>query len=107
MTGSDLNIKLARFLFQYRITPHSTTGVSPSELLLKRHLRSHLDLLSPSVEAKVQSCQERQKSTYDHHSKERRWKLGDLVCEKLCWCGYNRHYRSSFLQGYSDQQLSC
>ena len=53
MTGSDLNIKLTRLLFQYRITPHSTTGVSPAEVLLKRRLRSHLDLLSPSVEAKV------------------------------------------------------
>ena len=29
---------LAHFLLQYRITPHSTAGVSPSEMLFGRHL---------------------------------------------------------------------
>ena len=30
----DINTRLARFLFQYRVTPHSVTGVAPSELLM-------------------------------------------------------------------------
>eukprot|EP00731_Ephydatia_muelleri_P023522 Em0015g1105a len=33
MTTGTLRDKLARFLFQYRITPQTTTGVSPAELL--------------------------------------------------------------------------
>eukprot|EP00731_Ephydatia_muelleri_P024869 Em0016g1140a len=33
MTTVTLRDKLARFLFQYRITPQTTTGVSPAELL--------------------------------------------------------------------------
>ena len=40
-TPSD---RIARFLFQYRITPHTTTGLSPAEMLLGRNLRSRLDL---------------------------------------------------------------
>ena len=28
--------KLSRFLLKYRITPHTTTGVSPAELLMGR-----------------------------------------------------------------------
>ena len=37
-----LNCQLARLLFQYRITLHSTTGASPAELLFNRQIRSHL-----------------------------------------------------------------
>ena len=33
--GSSVREKLSRFLFDYRITPHSTTGVALSELLMK------------------------------------------------------------------------
>ena len=40
---TDVATSLVRFLFQYRITPHSTTGISPAELLLGRRPRSHLD----------------------------------------------------------------
>ena len=38
----DMETKVARFLFHYRNTPHTTTGVSPAELLLKRLPRQHL-----------------------------------------------------------------
>ena len=41
-TASD---RISRFLFQYQLTPHSTTGVSPAELLMGRSLHSKLDLL--------------------------------------------------------------
>ena len=44
-TTGDLDTRLARFLFQYRLTPHTTTGLSPAEMLLGRRPRSHLDLL--------------------------------------------------------------
>ena len=45
--NGDLETRLAQFLFKYRTTPHSTTGVSPAELLMGRKLRSHLDLVQP------------------------------------------------------------
>ena len=33
-TVDDMETRVSRFLFRYRTTPHSTTGVSPAELLL-------------------------------------------------------------------------
>ena len=45
--GGSLETRLSRFLFKYRITPHTTTGRSPAELLLGRQPRSRLDLLHP------------------------------------------------------------
>ena len=53
MKEGSLAQTLARFLFSYRITPQSTTGVSPSELLMNRKLRSVLDLLKPNVTDRV------------------------------------------------------
>lgn len=35
-SGDSLKNRLAKFLFCYCLTPHSTTGVSPAELLLGR-----------------------------------------------------------------------
>ena len=48
LTGT-IHDKIARVLFQYRMTPHSTTGVTPAELLLGRNLCSLLDLLKPNI----------------------------------------------------------
>ncbi|XP_065185812.1 uncharacterized protein K02A2.6-like [Sycon ciliatum] len=54
MSGPDLETRLARFLFQYRMTPQSTTGRSPFELLWKEHRpRSRLDLVFPDSGKKV------------------------------------------------------
>ena len=36
LSSGDLETRLFRFLFQYRITPHTTTGQSPAQLLLGR-----------------------------------------------------------------------
>ena len=42
-TGKSIQDRLSRFLFQYRTTPHSTTGVPPAELLMGRRLRTRFD----------------------------------------------------------------
>ena len=44
--GSSVQERLSKFLFDYQITPHSTTGVTSSELLTKRQLKSRLDFNS-------------------------------------------------------------
>lgn len=69
---------MAEFLFQYRITPH-TTGVSSAELFLGRNLRSHLSFLLPGVEKKVKVSKRRQKKSHDRGSKEREFRVGDRV----------------------------
>lgn len=45
--SGTLSSRLSRFLLRYRITPHTTVGASPSELMWGRKLRSTLDLLLP------------------------------------------------------------
>ena len=71
--------KLSCFLSQYRLTPHTTTGRSPAELLLGRQPRSRLDLLHPDVSGRVQESQARQQRAHDSHSRARAFKVGDRV----------------------------
>ena len=82
----SVDTKLARFLLSYWITPQSTTGESPAQLLWGRSLRSHLDLPRPDVATRVHSAQSRQKKQHDQHSRTRGVKLGDAVSvRKYSW----------------------
>ena len=51
---SSMETKISQFLMKYRITPPTTTGLCPAELLMKRQVRSHLDLARPYLKARVQ-----------------------------------------------------
>ena len=51
-TSDTLTDRLSRVLLIYRITPQSTTGIAPAELLFGRNLRSKLDLFKPSADKK-------------------------------------------------------
>lgn len=53
------NLELCNFLFNYRITAHATADISPSEFMMKRQLKYHLDLLH-SVNYTVRKNQEKQ-----------------------------------------------
>ena len=77
--GSTVQEKLSRLLFNYRITPHSTTAVAPCELLMKRRLRSRLDLIHPDITKKVESKQEKQKSAHDTKQPLRKFTVNDHV----------------------------
>ena len=59
--NGSLEERIARVLFTCRIAPHSTTGVSQSELLLGRRLRSRLDLIYAHQTGRVEQSQLRQK----------------------------------------------
>ena len=75
-----IETRLSRFLFHYRITPHSTTGLSPAELLFGRRPRSRLDLVHPDLSNKVESSQARQKQGHDTPNMvSRTFSLGDRV----------------------------
>ena len=74
----SLDMKLSRFLFKYRITPQTTTGFSPAELLFNRRLRSALTLLKPDRRAHVELRQ-----TGGQFSKKlRSFRVGDDVLAK-------------------------
>ncbi len=69
--AGSIETKVARFLLQYRLMPHTTTGIPPAELLLGRCPRSHLDLLYPDTAQRVRNCQNRQKGGHDSRAQTR------------------------------------
>ena len=71
--------RIAQVLFTYRVTPQSTTGISPGELLLGRRPRSRLDLLKPHTAERVESSQLKQKEQHDLRSRERKLDVGENV----------------------------
>ena len=50
----NIRTRLAQVLFAYRLTPQTTTGVSPGELLFRHRPRSRLDLLKPRTAERVE-----------------------------------------------------
>ena len=74
--GETLEICLAKVLFHHRLTPNTTTGRSPAELLMNRQLKSRLDLIRPDVRSKVE---EQKFYHHDRQVKERNFGLGESV----------------------------
>ena len=79
LTEGTLEAKLSHFLFHYRLTPQTTTGQSPSELLLGRRIKSRLDLLQPTAKPKVTQSLIRQKANHDRSAKFRVFNVGEEV----------------------------
>ena len=71
-----LEARIAKILFQYRITLHSTMGIAPAELLLRARPRSRMDALFPNTAVRVQ---EQQKSTHDITAQNRSFSVGQSV----------------------------
>ena len=78
-SGIIFHQQLMNFLLSYRITPQSTTGVSPASLFLNRHLQTRLDLLHPSITDKVELEQARQKGYHDVHTRTHKFSIGQRV----------------------------
>ena len=74
--ADPLSTRVSRFLFKYRLTPHSTT---PAELLLGRRPRSHFDFMIPKLSSKVRNKQILQKAQHDKKSKLRVFAMGTKV----------------------------
>jgi len=56
MKKGDTETQLRRILFKDHITPSSSTGSAPSELLFGRRLRSALTLLRPELPPRTRAC---------------------------------------------------
>jgi len=76
---ASLDTKLSRWLFDYRTTPHSTTGIAPVELLMGRRLQTRLSLLFPNLTGKVKKQQEAQHRGHDNSRRERQFQVEDKV----------------------------
>ena len=77
--GKTLEHTLSTFLMQYRSTPHATTGVTQSSLMLGCALHTRLDLIKPDVDKHVRRCQDVQKACHDQHSRKRQFSIGQKV----------------------------
>ena len=77
--AGTIKARLAKVLFAYRITPQTTTGISPSEMLLGKRPRSRLDLLKPHTTERVESKQLQQKAKHDARAKPRKFHTGEPV----------------------------
>ena len=78
----SLEDRLAKLLFSYRTTPHSTTGVTPGEMMFGHKLRTRFDLLCPTVSDRVEEKQQKQKEYFDESTKDRIFKVGQEVYVK-------------------------
>lgn len=77
--GKCVRERVCKFLTKYRTCPHSTTGVSPAELMFGRKLKTHLDLLHPSLTNQVYKQQSAQRHNHNLHSREREIGVNDHV----------------------------
>ncbi len=87
--------KVARVLFSYRITPQSTSGISPAEMLLGRKLHSTLDRLHPDLQQKVRDKQSKQKQHHDNKWQARSFQVGDAVLTR------NFSYGPKWIPGFT------
>ena len=78
-TGDSIQERLSKFLFTYRITPHTMTGVSPAELLMSRRPRFRFDRLKH-----VQHQQSKQAMHHNNSKPLRKFAVVHLV--------YTRHF---------------
>ena len=62
-TSESLEQRVSKFLLLYRLTPHSTTGIPPVQLLLGRLPRSKFDLVKPDLSDRDQQKQDVQRSS--------------------------------------------
>ena len=79
VTEGTLSDRISHVLFYNHITPHSTTGLSPAELLQIRRLRCRLDLLKPDLQAEIEKRQYQQQHYSDRGSKYREFQSGESV----------------------------
>ena len=98
VTRGSMKSRLAKVLFHYRLTPQTTTGISPSELLQGRRPRSRLDLLKPHTAERVEKKQSQQKEQHDSRSKERKLEVGTNVFVR------NYHQGDRWLPGVIEQK---
>ena len=72
-----------RIPFGYRATPHATTNVSPSEVFLKRKLKTRFDLILPNTRGFVLSKQADQKQQHNQHTQPCFLSPGSLVMVRV------------------------
>lgn len=69
--GKDWRKSLQNFLFQYRVTPHTVTAVSPTELLMGRKLQDKLPQVEILEDRPPEPCWQQKLRERDARAKQR------------------------------------
>jgi len=72
----NINKRLDQYLFDYRISTHTTAKESPSKLLLGRNLRTRFDLLKLNIRTNVHKNQEKQ---INSRSSSKKFEIDEIV----------------------------
>ena len=96
----NVSTAITQFLFDYRSTPHCTTGKSPAFLLYKREIKSRFDLLRPNLRSKVSDKQGAQVSSSSHARKVELSTGGEVMIDNYGTVGGKR------IEGEITKQLS-
>ena len=92
-------MRLSRFLFSYRNTPHGTIGVSPAKLMFWPIPQSPMDLLKPESQRKIDHPQQQQQN--DPAKKLRTFNIQDAVFVKNLPPGSRPTWLSGIIQSRS------
>ena len=76
---STIQFRLSRFLLTYRITPQTSTGLAPSELLMGRRLCTRHDQLHPDTTQRVLQRVLQKQETTPISKKVKKFSVGDLA----------------------------
>ena len=57
ITQGNIRTQIVKVLKAYRLTPHSTTRMSPTKMLLGHRPKSRLDLLKPLTADRIKANQ--------------------------------------------------
>lgn len=89
---------LCRFLFDYRNTPHVTTGVSPAKLMFGRSLRTRFDVILSDKNTKLQSnvAKQQQKQKRNYKGKK---SIHFLLGEKVLVRDYRQINKVNWIKG--------
>ena len=77
---SNLDSTLSRFMLSYRTTPHSTTGVSLTELLFNRKLNTCLNFVKRKLSSIINQQEQEFKDFNNRSKKLKMFYPGDYVC---------------------------
>ena len=80
--GGSLQERLSKFPFTYHITPHTTTGLVPAQLLMKRQLRSCFDWLFPDLQQHAPKKQAEQAASHNNSKPLWSFNAGDPIYTK-------------------------
>ena len=72
-----MNTQISRFLFAYRNTPNTVTGVSPAEMLFKRRPKTRLDQVKPEMYKSLARAADRMIKS--HPKQNRHFEVGERV----------------------------